>query len=75
MIDAATTLSKVDTPGITALSTATTSLSPKPLNTAGFYPVANSLVDNSDTYVKDSNSVIAKPLDTLQLPNNNHLIV
>jgi len=38
---------------------------PKPLNAAGFYPVADSLVDNLDTYIEDSNSIIAKPLDAL----------
>ena len=65
MIDAITALGKVDILGTTALSIATTSLSPKPLNIAGFYLVVDSLVDNLDTYVEDSDSVIAEPLDTL----------
>jgi hypothetical protein len=57
------------------LSIATTSLLPKPLNTASFYLVVDSLVDNLDTYIEDSDSVIAEPLNTLQLLNNNYLIV
>jgi hypothetical protein len=68
-------LGKVDTLGTTALSIATTSPLPKPLNIAGFYLVVDSPVDNLDTYIEDSDSVIAKPLDTLQLLNNNYLIV
>jgi len=75
VIDAITALGKVDTPGTTALSIAATSLLPKPLNIASFYLVADSLVDNLDTYIEDSDSIIAKPLDILQLLNNNHLIV
>ena len=63
--DTVTTLGKVDALGTTALSIATTSLSPKPLNIAGFYLVADSLVDNLDTYIEDSDSIIAKPLDIL----------
>ena len=63
MIDAITTLDKVDILGTTALSIATTSPSPKPLNIAGFYLVVDSLVDNPNTYIEDSNSIIAKPLD------------
>jgi len=65
VIDTVTTLGKVDTLGATALSIATTSSSPKPLNIAGFYLVVNSLVDNPDTDIKDSNSVIAEPLNIL----------
>ena len=65
MIDAITALGKVDILGATALSIATTSLLPKPLNIAGFYLVVDSLVDNLDTYIEDSNSIIAKPLDVL----------
>jgi hypothetical protein len=64
-IDAITALGKVDILGATALSIAATSLSPKPLNTASFYLVVNSLVDNLDTYIEDSNSIIAEPLNTL----------
>ena len=64
-IDAATALGKVDAPSATALSIAATSLLSKPLNTAGFYLVADSPMDNPDTYIEDSNSVIAKPLDAL----------
>ena len=64
-IDTVTTLGKVDTLGATALSIAITSLLPKPLNIASFYLVADSLVDNLDTYIEDSNSVIAEPLDAL----------
>jgi len=73
--DTITALGKVDTLGAAALSIAVTSLLPKPLNIAGFYLVVDSLVDNLDTYIEDSNSIIAKPLDILQLLNNNHLIV
>ena len=64
-IDAITTLGKVDILGTAALSIAATSPSPKPLNTAGFYLVADSLVDNLDTYIEDSDSIIAEPLDIL----------
>jgi hypothetical protein len=64
-IDAITALGKVDILGATALSVATTSPLPKPLDIASFYLVADSLVDNLDTYIEDSNSVIAKPLDAL----------
>jgi hypothetical protein len=65
VIDAVTTLGKVDALGTTALSIAATFLSPKPLNIASFYLVADSLVDNLDTYIEDSDSIIAKPLDIL----------
>ena len=65
MIDAATALSKVDILGATTLSIAATSLLPKPLNIAGFYLVADGLVNNLNTYIEDSNSIIAKPLDIL----------
>jgi len=65
VIDATTALGKVDILGATTLSTAATSPSPKPLNAAGFYLVADSLVDNPDTHIEDSDSIIAKPLDTL----------
>ena len=63
MIDAVTALGKVDVLNTATLNTAATSLSPKPLNTASFYLVVNGLVDNLDTYIEDSNSVIAKPLN------------
>ena len=63
--DAITTLGKVDAPGAAALSAAATSLPPEPLNTASFYLVADGLVDNLDTHIKDSNSIMAEPLDTL----------
>ena len=65
MIDTTTTLGKADVPNTTTLSIATTSLSPKPLNAASFYLVADSLVDNPDTYIKDSDFIIAKPLNIL----------
>ena len=65
MIDAVTTLGKIDILNTPALSITATSLLPKPLNTASFYLVANSLVDNLNTYIEDSNSVIAKPLNIL----------
>jgi len=65
VINAVTALGKVDILGTTALSIATTSLLPKPLNIAGFYLVADSLVDNLDTYIEDSNSIITKPLNIL----------
>ena len=65
VIDAATALGKVDVLGATALSIATTSLLPKLLNIASFYLVVDSLVDNLDTYIEDSNSVIAKLLNVL----------
>ena len=75
MIDAATTLNKVDILGAATLSTVTTSLSPKPFNTASFHPVVDGPVDDPDTYIKNSDSVIVKPLNTLQLLNNDHFIV
>ena len=65
VIDAATALGKVDVLGATALSIAATSPSPKPLNIAGFYLIVDSLVDNLDTYIEDSDSVMAEPLDIL----------
>ena len=65
VIDAVTTLGKGDILGTTALSIAITSLLPKPLNIASFYLVADGLVDNLDTYIEDSNSIITKPLDIL----------
>jgi hypothetical protein len=65
VIDAITALGKVDVLSAAALSIATTSPSPKPLNIAGFYLVVDSLVDNLDTYIEDSDSIIAKPLDIL----------
>jgi hypothetical protein len=73
--DAATTLGKVDVLGATTLSVAATFLLPKPLNTAGFYLIVDGLMDDLDTYIKDSDFMIAKPLDVLQLLNNNHFIV
>ena len=65
MIDAVTTLGKIDILSTTALSVAVTSLLPKPLNIAGFYLVADGLVDNLDTYIEDSDFVMAEPLNTL----------
>ena len=75
MIDTVTTLGKVNALNTAILNTATTSPSPKPLDTAGFHPVINGPVDDPDTYIKNSNSVIAKPLNILQLPNNDHFTV
>ena len=63
--DAITALGKGDILGTTALSTAITSLLPKPFNIAGFYLVADGLVDNLDTYVEDSNSITAESLNIL----------
>ena len=65
MIDAITTLGKVDAPGAAALSIAAISLLPKPFNTASSHLVADSLVDDPDTYIKDSDSVIAELLNIL----------
>ena len=65
MIDSVTALGKVNILSITALNTAAVSSLPKPLNTAGFYLITDSLVNNLDTYIEDSNSIIAKPLDIL----------
>ena len=65
MIDAATTLGKVDVLNTATLNVAAASPSPKPLDAASFYLVVDGLVDNLDTYVKNSNSVIAKLLDIL----------
>ena len=65
MIDAVTTLGKVDILNITALSITATSLLFKPLDTASFYLVVNGLVNNLNTYIEDSNFIIAKPLNTL----------
>ena len=74
-IDAVTTPGKADAPSAAALSAAATSPSPKPLDAAGPHPVADGLVDDLDTYVEDSDSVMAEPSDALQLPNNDYLIV
>ena len=65
MTDATTTLGKVDAPNAAILNTAAASLLPKPLNTAGFYLVVNGLVDNPDTYIKNSDSVIVEFLNIL----------
>ena len=51
--------------GTATLSTATTSLLPKPLNTASFYLVVDGPVNDPNTYVEDSDSVMAEPLNTL----------
>ena len=64
-IDAATALGKVDVLNAAALSIAAASPSPKPLNAASFYLVADSLIDNLNTHIKDSDSVIAESLNTL----------
>jgi len=37
--------------------------------------VVDSLIDNPDTYIEDSDFIMAKSLNILQLPNNNYLIV
>ena len=58
-------MGKVDILGTTALSIAATFPLPKPLNIAGFYLAADSLVNNLDTYIEDSNSIIAEPLNIL----------
>ena len=65
MTDAVTTLSKVDVPGTAILNIAAASPLPKPFNTANFHLVADGLVDNLDTYIEDSDSVIAKFLNIL----------
>ena len=65
MINAVTILGKVNTLSTAVLSTVTIFLLCKPLNTAGFYLVADSLVNNLDTYMEDSDSVIAKLLNIL----------
>ena len=65
VIDAATTLDKVDVLGTAVLNTVAASLLPKPLNAAGFYLVVDGLVDNLNTYIEDSNFIIAKPLNIL----------
>jgi len=49
----------------TTLNIATTSLLLKPFNITSFYFVADSLINNLDTYIEDSNSIIAKPLNIL----------
>jgi len=59
----------------TASSIATTFLLPKSLNTAGFYFVVNGLINSLDIYMEDSDSIITKLLNALQLPNNDHLII
>jgi hypothetical protein len=75
VIDTATTLGKVDTLSTTTLSVVAASPSPKFFNAAGFHLVADGPVDNPDTYIEDSDSIIVKPLNVLQLLNNNHLTV
>ena len=65
MIDAATALGKVDILSTTTLSIAAASLLPKFFNTANFYLVVDGLIDNLNTYIEDSNSIIVKPLDIL----------
>ena len=73
--DIITALGKGDILGTAALSAAATSLLPKSLNVTGFHLVADGLVDDLDTHIEDSDSVMAEPLDTLQFLNNDHLIV
>ena len=68
-------MSKGDILSTTISNIAITSLLPKPLNIASFYLVADGLVDDLDTYIKDSDSIIAKPLNILQLLNNDYLTV
>ena len=75
VIDVITAPGKEDIPNTAALNIAATSLLPKPLNTASFYLVVDGLVDNLDTYIEDSDFIMAKPLDILQLLNNNYLTV
>ena len=75
MTDAATVLGKVDVLGATVLNAAATSLLPKSFNAAGFHLVADGLVDDPDTHIEDSNSIMAKLLNTLQFPNNNYFTV
>ena len=75
VIDAATALGKVDVLSTAVLNVAATSLLLKPLDVAGFYLVADSLIDDLDIYIEDSNSIIAEPLNILQFLNNNYLIV
>jgi hypothetical protein len=65
VIDAVTTLGKVDVLNAATLSVAITSLSLKLLDIAGFHLVADGLVDNPDTYIENSDSVMAKPLNIL----------
>ena len=65
MIDAAIALGKVDVLSTATLNIAVISLSPKPFNAAGFHLVVDGLVNNLDTYIEDSNFVIAEPLDIL----------
>jgi hypothetical protein len=65
VIDAITTLGKVNALSATTLSIAATSLLPKPLDTASFYLVVDGLVNNPDIYIEDSDFIIAKPLDIL----------
>ena len=65
MIDIITTLGKVNALNTVPLSVAVTSLLFKPLNAAGSYPIINSPVDSLNTYIKDSDSMMAEPLNTL----------
>ena len=58
-------MGKVDVLGAAISSVAATSLLPKPFNTIGFHLVVNGLVDNLDTYVEDSDFMMAEPLDAL----------
>ena len=56
-------MGKVDILNTATLSVAATSLLPKLFDTASFYLVVDGLVDNPDTHIEDSNSVIAEPLN------------
>ena len=64
VIDAAIALGKVDVLSTATLNIAVISLSPK-LDAAGFHLVVDGLVNNLDTYVEDSNFIMAEPLDIL----------
>ena len=75
MIDAATTLGKVNALGVTVLSVVVIFLLPKSFNAAGFHLVVDGLVNDPDTHVEDSDFVMAGFLNALQFPNNNHFII
>jgi len=68
-------LGKVDALSTAALSVVIIFLLPKPLNIASSYFIVDGLIDNLDTYIEDSDFIMAELLNILQLLNNDHFII
>ena len=75
VIDIVTALGKVNILNTAALNAVATSLSPKLFNIANFHSIANGLINNPNTHIENNDSVMAKPLNTLQFLSNNYFII